>query len=117
MMQASGEHRTDIRAQARCRHSRATAALAHSPITRAWCRTRAGRTTVDSLTDIPLLCEEIGRLDAAISRTRRRHQNLTAAAKATLAAHADGERDPLYYLRDELEAAAHSASDRGAEPW
>jgi hypothetical protein len=67
MMQASGAHRTDIRGQARCRHRHATAALAHSPITRAWCRTRAGRTTLDSLADIPLLCDEIGRLDAAIS--------------------------------------------------
>ncbi len=117
MMQPSGEHRTDMQAHARCRHRRATAALTHSPITRAWCRTPTGRTTVDSLADVPLLCDEIGRLDAAISRTRRRHQDLTAAARATLAADADGERDPLYYLRDELEAAGHSAPDRGAEPW
>jgi hypothetical protein len=111
MMQPSGEHRTDMQAQARCRHRRATAALTHSSITRGWCRTRTG------LADIPLLCDEIGRLDAAISRTRRRHQDLTAAARATLAAEADGEPDPLYYLRDELEAAEHSAPDRGAEPW
>ncbi len=72
--------------------------------------------TVDSLADIPLLCDEIGRLDAAISGTRRRHQDLTAAARATLAADADGEPDPLYYLRDELEAAGHLALD-GSEPW
>jgi hypothetical protein len=116
-MQPSGEHGTDMEAHARFRHRRATAALSHSPITRAWCRTPTGRATVASLADIPLLCDEIGRLDAGISRTRRWHQDLTAAARATLAADADGERDPLYYLRDELEAAEHSAPDRRAEPW
>jgi hypothetical protein len=30
--------------------------------------------------------------------------NLIAAARATLSAHADGEADALYYLRDELQA-------------
>lgn len=33
--------------------------------------------------------------------------NLIAAARATLRAHADGEDDPLYYLRDELQAQGH----------
>jgi hypothetical protein len=35
-----------------------------------------------------------------------------AAAKASLSAHADGERDPLYYLRDELEAQGHLHRER-----
>ena len=34
----------------------------------------------------------------------RRYQDLVAAARATLAAADDGEPDPLYYLRDELQA-------------
>jgi hypothetical protein len=38
---------------------------------------------------------------------RRRYHNLVAAARATLAAVADGEPDPLYYLRDELAATGH----------
>ncbi|GAA0264764.1 hypothetical protein [Cryptosporangium japonicum] len=42
---------------------------------------------------------------AALTLLRTRYANLIAAARATLAANADGEADPLYYLRDEL--AAH----------
>jgi hypothetical protein len=38
---------------------------------------------------------------------RRRYQDLIAAARASLAAAADGEPDPLYYLRDELIATGH----------
>ncbi len=41
--------------------------------------------------------------------------NLLAAMRATIAAHADGEPDPLYYLRDELNARqARSAGPGGA---
>lgn len=36
--------------------------------------------------------------------TRRHDQDLIAAAHATLTAYADGEPDPLFYLRDELSA-------------
>ncbi|MFI5955541.1 hypothetical protein [Cryptosporangium sp. NPDC051539] len=39
---------------------------------------------------------------AALTLLRTCYANLIAAARATLAAHADGEADPLYYLRDEL---------------
>lgn len=38
---------------------------------------------------------------------RRHYHDLVAAAKATLAAAADGEPDHLYYLRDELTATGH----------
>ena len=62
-----------------------------------------------ALADVPPLCDQIDRLD----RNRRRHQDLEAAARATLAAHAEGEADPLYYLRDELEAAAHWPPENG----
>ena len=37
-------------------------------------------------------------------RLRREHANLRAAMRATLAAHADGEPDPMWYLRDALNA-------------
>jgi hypothetical protein len=48
-------------------------------------------------------------LDALVLRRRLAttlgdFNNLLAAARATLSAHADGEEDPLYYLRDELRA-------------
>jgi hypothetical protein len=53
---------------------------------------------------IPPLCDEIDRLRDLLAATRRHDQNLVAAARATLTAAADGEPDPLYYLRDELAA-------------
>jgi hypothetical protein len=37
--------------------------------------------------------------------------NLIAAARATLRAHAEGEDDALYYLRDELEAQGQLPSE------
>ena len=39
-----------------------------------------------------------------LDRTRLDHANLRAAMRAALAAHADGEPDPMWYLRDELDA-------------
>jgi hypothetical protein len=43
-------------------------------------------------------------LTAELSAIRLDRDNLLAAIRATLAAHADGEPDPLYYIRDELNA-------------
>ncbi len=57
-----------------------------------------------ALDTIPRLCAEIGRLRARLARTLTDLHNLIAAARATLGAHADGEPDALYYLRDELDA-------------
>ena len=71
------------------RHDSATAAIA-----------TIGR----ALDTIPLLCAEIGRLRARLARALTDLHNLVAAARATLGANADGEPDPLYYLRDELDA-------------
>jgi hypothetical protein len=65
-----------------------------------------------ALADLPPLCDRMDRLN----RSRRRHQDLEAAARATLAAHADGEADPLYYLRDELEAEERPPVD-GPQRW
>ena len=53
---------------------------------------------------IPVLGAEIGRLRVRLARALTDLHNLVAAARATLGADADGEPDPLYYLRDELDA-------------
>jgi hypothetical protein len=60
-----------------------------------------------ALTDTSVLAEELSavRLDRA---------NLLAAIRTTLAAHADGEPDPLSYIRDELNAP-HAAFERSGE--
>ena len=50
------------------------------------------------------LAAQITRLSADLERTRLDRANLRAAMRATLAAYADGEPDPLWYLRDELNA-------------
>jgi len=47
---------------------------------------------------------EIASFAIAVLATLRCYQDLVAAARATLAADHDGEPDPLYYLRDELQA-------------
>jgi hypothetical protein len=57
-----------------------------------------------ALDTIPLLSAEITRLRRRLATTLNDLNNLIAAARATLNAHADGEEDPLYYLRDELTA-------------
>ena len=57
-----------------------------------------------ALDTIPRLCTEIGRLRVRLARAIADLHNLVAAARATLGAHADGEPDALYYLRDELDA-------------
>jgi len=60
-----------------------------------------------ALDTIPLLSAELTRLRRRLTTTLTDLNNLTAAAKATLSAHTDGEEDPLYYLRDELTAQGH----------
>ena len=58
----------------------------------------------DAFNDVPALAAEITRLAAELNNTRLDRANLLAAARATIAAHHDGEPDPLSYLRDELDA-------------
>jgi hypothetical protein len=58
----------------------------------------------DALDDTPALAAEITRLSAELERTWLDRANLRAAMRATLAAHADGEPDPMWYLRDALNA-------------
>lgn len=64
----------------------------------------AMRTLAAVLDTIPRLCAEIGQLRVRLTRTLADLHNLIAAARAALGAHADGEPDALYYLRDELDA-------------
>jgi hypothetical protein len=58
----------------------------------------------DALADVPAMGAVIGRLATQLADTRMDRANLLAAMRATIAAQADGEADPLYYLRDELSA-------------
>jgi hypothetical protein len=55
-----------------------------------------------ALDDVPILGAIVARLSAEFAGTRLDRASLLAAIRATLAAHADGEADPLAYLRDEL---------------
>jgi len=76
----------------------------------------------DALADAVLLSALVTRLSAQASRLcdeldriRLDRANLRAAMRAALAAHAEGELDPLWYLRDELDAA-ESAADASRGP-
>jgi predicted DNA-binding ribbon-helix-helix protein len=57
-----------------------------------------------ALADNLTLSAELARLTADLAATRMDRANLLAAIRAALAAHADGEADPLSYLRDEMDA-------------
>ena len=72
---------------------------------------RVIRPITDALSIIPPLCAEIRQLRRRLAATLNDWHDLIAAAKATLGAHADGEPDPFYYLRDELEAQGHLRHD------
>jgi predicted DNA-binding ribbon-helix-helix protein len=63
-----------------------------------------------ALADNLTLCAEVTRLNAELAAARLDRANLAAAMRAAIAAHADGEPDPLYYVRDEL-AARHRPSE------
>jgi hypothetical protein len=65
-----------------------------------------------ALADVPALGAIIARLTTELADARLDRANLLAAMRATLAAHADGEADPLAYIRDELNAPPDIAQDR-----
>jgi hypothetical protein len=67
------------------------------------------------INDLAHLVAELTRLASELDQTRLDRANLRAAMRAALAADADGEADPLWYLRDELDAA-ESAADVSREP-
>jgi outer membrane murein-binding lipoprotein Lpp len=58
----------------------------------------------DALTDTATLIAQVAKLSADLKRARLDAANLRAAMRAALAAQADGETDPLWYLQDELNA-------------
>jgi hypothetical protein len=57
-----------------------------------------------ALADVPAALAELGRVGAELEAARLDRANLLATIRATLDAWADGEDDPLWYLRDELDA-------------
>ena len=73
----------------------------------------AWRTVAAALADCDALAADVARLSAELADVRMDRANLLAAMRATIAAHADGEHDPLYYLRDELDARQGRSAWRG----
>ncbi|MEO3889107.1 hypothetical protein [Nonomuraea sp. B5E05] len=59
---------------------------------------------IAALDDIDTVIDEVTGLRAELASVRYQRANLLAAIRATLAAHHDGDDDPLYYVRDELHA-------------
>jgi hypothetical protein len=101
----------------RVRYAELQAPPIRCPMQRPGRRGPRDRAVADQLGSIPDLCDEVDRLRAALTVARRDHQDLVAAARATLAAAADGETNPLYYLRDELGNRGLLAARRGEQPW
>jgi hypothetical protein len=67
------------------------------------------RALTASFADTPALAAEITGLRAEVVGVRLDRANLAAAALATIAAHQDGEPDPLSYLRDELRVQGYQS--------
>ena len=74
------------------------------------------QTLNDALTDTAALSAQVTRLSAELERIRLERANLRAAMRAALAAHADSEPDPMWYLRDELDAP-ESLAPASRRPW
>ena len=66
-----------------------------------------------ALSDTRDLTREVTRLSAELAAVRLWHANALAAMRATIGAQRDGEPDPLYYIRDELNAAQNLSGPRG----
>jgi hypothetical protein len=69
------------------------------------------RYLVAALDDTVALSAEITRLTAEVQTARLDRANLLAAARATIAAERDGEADPIWYVRDELDAHETRSED------
>jgi hypothetical protein len=65
-----------------------------------------------ALADLPAVLAQLGRTRAELDTVRLDRANLLAAIRAALAADADGEPDPLGYLRDELDSTDAPADTR-----
>jgi len=66
-----------------------------------------------ALADTRDLATEVTRLRAELAAVRLWHANALAAMRATIGAQRDGEPDPLYYIRDELNATQNLSGRRG----
>jgi hypothetical protein len=73
----------------------------------------AWQTVASALADVRDLAAEVAQLSAELAAARLDRANALAAMRAALAAESDGETDPLYYLRDELQAAQNASQTRG----
>lgn len=103
--------------EVRHHHAKACSTIGSHPLARAFLRTATGRMLTQALADIPPLCAEVDRLNALLELARHDHHDLTAAARATLTAAAEGEPDPLYYLRDELRARGNLPGTNRGPSW
>jgi hypothetical protein len=65
-----------------------------------------------ALADVSAVLAELGRVRAELEAVWLDRANLLAAIRATLAADAEGEPDPLGYLREELGAPGAPATRR-----
>src|SRR5260370_32849966 len=66
-----------------------------------------------ALADARDLATQVTRLSAELTAARLWHANALAAMRATISAQRAGERDPLYYIRDELNAPQNLSRTRG----
>ncbi len=82
-------------------------ASATPTLSAAWDQIRA------ALADVRDLATEVTRLSAELAVARLWYANALAAMRATIGAQRDGEPDPLYYLRDELNAPQNLSGVRG----
>jgi hypothetical protein len=73
----------------------------------------AWRTVGAALADCDALAAEVARLSAELAAARLDRADLLAAMRATLAADGDGEPNPMWYLRDELDADRERSEGRG----
>jgi hypothetical protein len=74
--------------------------------------TGAWRLIDSALADLPTVLADLGRAQAELQAVRLDRANLLAAIRATLSANAEGEPDPLGYLRDELGSTDAPASTK-----
>lgn len=65
-----------------------------------------------ALGDLPAVLADLRRARAELDAVRLDRANLLAAISATLSAEAEGEPDPLGYLRDELDSPEPTADTR-----
>lgn len=71
----------------------------------------------DALNDVLILNALLSRLSSELDQARLQRANLIAAMRATLAADVEDEPDPLWYVRDELEALSDAPETLPDASW